>query len=232
MACRLKLEQRLLISASCIYRHIHSRAGAWRERLRHGRKGYPRRGALHPRGQLKGCVRIAQRPPSVDKRQRIGHWEGDTIVSGGGQRAALVTLVERRSRLMLAVPVRTRQAEPVAQAIIETLRMHRRRAMTLTLDNGKEFAQHAFVAQCLRLKVYFADPHSPWQRGTNENANGLLRQYLPKGSDLGAFTQIDIDEALYRLNHRPRKCLGWRTPHEVYYGFKPTSLTLTDPRTL
>lgn len=111
-------------------------------------------------------------------------------------------------------------------------RLNRQRCQSLTLDNGKEFAQHAFVERCLDAKVYFADPHSPWQRGTNENHNGLLRQYLAKGSDLGKISQLEVDEAVYRLNHRPRKCLGWKTPHEVFYGLAMTPLTLGVPRTL
>lgn len=230
-AHRLSAEKRLRVSTSGIYRHLRPHAPQLRTRLRHGPKGYRRRGASG-RGQLSKCRSIHERPASVQKRQRIGHWEGDTIVSGKGGASVVVTLTERRSRYTVARHVSTRQAQPVCEAIIEALRPHRQRCQSLTLDNGKEFAQHAFVERCLDAKVYFADPHSPWQRGTNENHNGLLRQYLAKGSDLGKISQLEVDEAVYRLNHRPRKCLGWKTPHEVFYGLGMTPLTLGVPRTL
>ena len=97
---------------------------------------------------------------------------------------------------------------------------------TLTLDNGKEFAEHRWVHRRLKTRVYFADPHSPWQRGLNENHNGLLRHYFPKGSDLGKASEQEVLQAVYRLNHRPRRCLDWKTPHEVFHGYKVTPLTL------
>ena len=162
----------------------------------------------------------------MDKRARLGDWEGDTIASGAGGLAGLVTLTERLSRYTLAQHVQRRQAEPVGQAIIEMLRPHPRRRHTLTLDNGKEFAEHRWVHRRLKTKVYFADPHSPWQRGLNENHNGLLRHYFPKGSDLGMASEEQVLQAVYRLNHRPRRCLGWKTPHEVFHGYKVTPLTL------
>lgn len=229
-AHRLGAEKRLRVSTSGIYRHIRLHAPQLRPHLRHGPKGYRR--CASGCGQLRNCRSIHERPASVDKRQRIGHWEGDTIVSGKGGTSVVATLTERRSRYTLARHVSTRQAQPVCEAIIQALRPHRHRCQTLTLDNGKEFAQHAFVELRLQAKVYFADPHSPWQRGTNENHNGLLRQYLAKGSDLGNVSQLEVDEAVYRLNHRPRKCLGWKTPHEVFYGLCMTPLTLGLPRTL
>ena len=197
-------------------------------RLRCGRR---RRKAQPGTGQIPDRVGIAQRPAIVDRCTRRGDWEGDTIVSGAGGLAALVTLTERRSRYTLAAHVPRRQAQPVSQAIIQMLRAHPRHRHTLTLDNGKEFAQHAWVQRCLGTRVYFADPHSPWQRGLNENHNGLLRHYLPKCSDLGSVTTMQLDEAIYRLNHRPRQCLGWKTPHEVFHGYSITPLTPSNPRT-
>lgn len=221
-AARLGLEKRLRISHTCIYNWLH-RMGRVATRLRCGQR---RRKAHSGVGQLRDRTGIAQRPAIVDKRARLGDWEGDTIVSGAGGLAALVTLTERRSRYTLAQHVQRRRAEPVGQAIIEMLRPHSRHRHTLTLDNGKEFADHKWVHRRLKTKVYFADPHSPWQRGLNENHNGLLRHYFPKGSDLGAASEQQVQQAVYMLNHRPRRCLGWKTPHEVFHGYKVTPLTL------
>ena len=108
--------------------------------------------------------------------------------------------------------------------MIDLLRPHKRRGKTITLDNGKEFADHAFVAKCLGAKVYFAHPYCSWERGLNENHNGLLRQYFPKAMSLAGVTQVPVDQAVHALNHRPRKCLGWLTPHEVFYGLENTPL--------
>ena len=222
---RLKLERRTSVSHTCIYRYARLQGFALCQHLRL-RKKRKKRGSLERRGQLKGRVGIEQRPAVVDARTRIGDWEGDTIVSGGHCPAVLVTLAERRSRYTLVAPVASGKAEPVAQAMIELLRPHRSVCHTITLDNGKEFAEHAFVATRLQADVYFADPYCSWQRGLNENHNGLLRQYFPKGCDLGQFTLVQVQEAMHRLNHRPRKCLGWRTPHEVFCGFEVLPLTL------
>ncbi|QTN27054.1 IS30 family transposase [Rhodoferax sp. AJA081-3] len=114
----------------------------------------------------------------------------------------------------------------MTQAIVDLLRPHRHACKTLTFDNGKEFAEHEFIASCLRAKVYFAKPYCSWQRGLNENTNGLLRQFFPKGCSLLKVTQAQVDEAVYLLNHRPRKCLGYRTPHEVFYNLPVRPLTL------
>ena len=114
----------------------------------------------------------------------------------------------------------------MGQTVIELLRPHKGRCKTLTFDNGKEFAEHAFIEKCLKAKVYFAHQYCSWERGLNENHNGLLRQYFPKKMSLAGMTQSEVDEAVYALNHRPRKCLGYRTPHEVFYGMKMAPLTL------
>ncbi|MFT4242349.1 MAG: IS30 family transposase [Acidovorax sp.] len=228
VSARLALEKRLHISHACIYNHIRCMGGAMPP-LRCGQRR--RRKAHSGAGQLTDRLGIAQRPAIVERRSRLGDWEGDTIASGSGGLAGLVTLTERRSRYTLAQHVQRRQAQPVAEAIIEMLRPHERCRHTLTLDNGKEFAQHAWVCKRLNTKVYFADPHSPWQRGLNENHNGLLRHYFPKGSDLGQVTEQQVLDAVYQLNHRPRKCLGWKTPHEVFHGYRIAPLTLPGWRT-
>jgi transposase, IS30 family len=171
------------------------------------------------RGVLKNRVGIEQRPSVVDRRTRLGDWEGDTVI-GRGHSGVLVTLVERMSRFTLACCLPNREAEPVSAAIIQMLRAHKTQCHTITFDNGKEFAEHEFMAFCLDAKVFFARPYHSWERGTNENTNGLLRQFFPKKMSFLNLSAIDVDDAVYRLNHRPRKCLGYRTPHEVFYRLK------------
>ena len=137
-----------------------------------------------------------------------------------------MTLVERKSRYTLAHPLPSRHSPGVTQAIVDLLRPHKGACKTLTFDNGKEFAEHSFIASCLKAKVYFAHPYCSWERGLNENTNGLLRQFFPKKSNLLRVSKSEVDEAVHRLNHRPRKCLGYRTPHEVFYNLPIRPLTL------
>lgn len=177
------------------------------------------------RGVLKNRICIEQRPAVVDRRSRIGDWEGDTVI-GKGHQGVLVTLVERKSRYTLACPLKSRHSVGVTQAIIGLLRPHKERCKTLTFDNGKEFAEHEFIAKCLEAKVYFAHPYCSWERGLNENHNGLLRQYFPKDSSLLEVTHDEVNDAIYQLNHRPRKCLDYRTPHEVFFGLEIRPLKL------
>jgi len=174
---------------------------------------------------LTNRICISQRPGVVDRRSRIGDWEGDTVI-GKGHQGVLVTLVERKSRCTLACPLRSRHSTGVTQAVIELLRPHKKHCKTLTFDNGKEFAEHEFMAQCLQAKVYFAHPYCSWERGLNENHNGLLRQFFPKQMNLLKVSPHDVNDAVYLLNHRPRKCLGYRTPHEIFYGLELRPLTL------
>lgn len=167
------------------------------------------------RGKLKRTVSIAGRPPIVDRRERFGDWEGDTII-GGGRRGALVTHVERKSGYLMASAVKDRKSHRVNQAtrrLFRNLPSPLRR--TLTLDNGKEFAGHETMARQTGLAIYFADPGAAWQRGTNENTNGLLRQFFPKGSDLYHIHHGQVHRAVELLNNRPRKRLGYRTPREI-----------------
>lgn len=227
---RLRLERSLSVSAESIYRHAYqdkARGGDLVKYLRcqkSRRKRYA--SGQERRGTLKGRTSIDARPGVVDKRKRIGDWEGDTVV-GKGHQGVLLTLVERKSRYTLAAPLRTRHSRAVTQAVIELLRPHKAQCKTLTFDNGKEFAQHEFIAQCLQARVYFAHPYCSWERGLNENHNGLLRQFFPKNASLLNTTPIEVNDALYLLNHRPRKCLGYRTPHEVFYGLELSPLTLS-----
>lgn len=226
---RLKLERSLCISHECIYQHVYQDkaqggdlAGLLRcQKVR--RKRYA--SGRNRRGILRNRTGIEHRPAIVDARSRMGDWEGDTMI-GKAHRGVLVTLVERRSRYTLARALPRRHSDAVSQAVIELLRPHKQHCKTLTFDNGKEFAQHEFIAQCLQAKVYFAHPYCSWQRGLNENHNGLLRQFFPKRISLLKVTQSHVDDALYWLNHRPRKCLNYRTPHEVFFGLQLTPLTI------
>lgn len=220
---RLKAEGALRISHECIYQHIYADKRAGGNLAEHLRCQKVRRkryaSGQERRGTLKERVCIEQRPAIVETRSRIGDWEGDTII-GKGHQGVLVTLVERKSRYTLAQQLHSRHSEGVTEAVIALLRPYKSQCQTITFDNGKEFAQHAFIAASLKANVYFAHPYRSWERGLNENTNGLLRQYFPKSQNLRKVSQHDVADAVYRLNHRPRKCLNYRTPHEVFMGLE------------
>lgn len=183
----------------------------WRGLLRFGKKRRKRPDA----GRLPRAVSIEGRPPVVDARRRFGDWEGDTIISRG-RRGGLVSLVERKSGYTLLARVddlRSTTVRRAAQRQLLALPDHLRR--TMTFDNGKEFAEHEALAAATGMGIYFAKPYCAWQRGTNENTNGLVRQYLPKGTDITAYSHCDVAAIASSLNDRPRKRLGYLTPREV-----------------
>jgi IS30 family transposase len=207
------------VSHESIYRYIWAdkRKGGelWRclrGRLRRGRR-YRTYGN---RGQIVGRVGIEHRPAAANARRRRGDYEIDTVF-GRRHKAALLTIVDRRSRFTLVEKIPSKQAAGIATALVSALTRTGRRIHTITSDNGKEFAHHRQVAKALNAKFFFARPYASWERGTNENTNGLLRQYFPKDRDFSTITQAEIDFAVHQLNHRPRKTLGFRTPHEVFY---------------
>jgi IS30 family transposase len=177
------------------------------------------------RGHIPGRVSIDHRPEVVDQRSRLGDWEADTMV-GKGRGAYLATAVERMSRYLVARKVGDSSARSVCEALRRGLRrLPARQRLTLTTDNGREFALHQWLGKRLGLDVYFAHAYSAWERGTNENTNGLLRQYAPKKSDLKGLTESQLSSYVKRLNHRPRKCLNYRTPAEVFWA-RPVALLI------
>ena len=217
---RLALEGRLQISHEAIYQHIYAGnrdGGDVCQHLR-GQKPYRKRYASgqERRGMIKNRVSIDERPEIVDQKTRIGDWEGDTVI-GKNHKGGLVTLAERKSRYVLAGHIASRHADGVTTVVTRLLRPHKGKCHTITFDNGKEFAGHETIAAELKASIYFAHPYSSWERGLNENSNGLLRQYFPKGMDLTDVTEEQVRLAVERLNHRPRKVLGFRTPHEVFF---------------
>ena len=185
--------------------------------LRHAHnKRVPRSKGQDRRGQIPDMLSIHVRPPEVDDRVMPGHWEGD-FIKGAGNKSSVGVLVERTSRLVLLA--RMENATAAAALAGFTVKLNAIAApmrQSLTYDQGKEMARHAELAANTGVRVYFCDPHSPWQRGTCENTNGLLRQYLPKGSDLSVYTQEELDAIADSLNNRPRATHDWRTPLEVF----------------
>ena len=151
----------------------------------------------------------------LDGNDRL-HWEADTII-GKNHRQAIVSIVERKTGLTLIRKVERKTAHAVGQAMIELLEPYRKKVRTITSDNGREFAQHETIASALKADFYFAHPYASWERGTNENTNGLIRQYFPKNRDFTTITQQEIDHAMNRLNNRPRKRLGYLTPNQVFF---------------
>ncbi len=222
ISATLKLEfpknPEMQISHETIYRslYVQSRGELRRQltaNLRTGRTRRRPRGGPERRGRIKGMVPISQRPAEVADRAVPGHWEGDLLVGKQG-RSFIATLVERQTRyVMLAGLGSDGTTEHVITALgqqIQGLPDHLRRS--LTWDQGKELAAHTRLSAEAGIDVYFCDPHSPWQRGSNENTNGLLRQYLPKGADLAEFSQVELDHVAAELNGRPRQTLHWSTP--------------------
>jgi transposase, IS30 family len=185
--------------------------------LRRERQQRRKRGKMHPkRGHIQNMVSITERPDEVKDRIIPGHWEGDLIM-GKDHQSALGTLVERTTRTTILVPLKAKDAPSIRKAFAkETKKLPMQMKLSLTYDRGKEMAEHELFTKDTKIQVYFADPYAPWQRGTNENTNGLIRQYFPKGTDFATIPRRKIKAVQDRLNGRPRKVLNWLTPLEVF----------------
>ena len=168
------------------------------------------------RGSIKDRVSIHERPPIVDEKARLGDWEGDTII-GKDHKGAILTTNERKSGYLLLAKLGGKNADDLATKMVAVLSPYQAVCHTMTFDNGKEFARHEEIAAALNLSVYFADPYASWQRGANENTNGLIRQYIPKKTDFDTISDQRIQEIQDLINNRPRKRLNWRTPNEVFH---------------
>ena len=217
---RLKKEQKICISHEWIYHYIleDKRAGGDLYRhLRCQKKRRKRYGTYDRRGRLPNCRSIEERPKVVNRRSRLGDWEADTMIGKGSQHA-LLTLTERKSRFTLLGKVPQRTAQAVCRRTVRLLSPIADMVCTLTSDHGKEFAWHQQIAEMLQLDFYFAHPYAAWERGLNENTNGLLRQYFPKKHDFQQVSNKEIEQAAFKLNFRPRKCLAFKTPFEVFFN--------------
>ena len=211
--------KKLSLHHETIYQLIYDNktaGGDWYKHLRIMSKPYRKRyGHYDRRGKLKNRVSIDDRPLVVDQRCRIGDWEGDTII-GKNRQSALLTLVERKTLYTIIVKISGKKADVLADNMIESVSPIMDRFKTLTLDNGLEFSDHERIAKSLGLRVYFAHPYSSWERGINENTNGLIRQYFPKGMNLNEVTQEQIEFVMDRLNNRPRASRGNKSPNELF----------------
>lgn len=224
---RLRAEEGTHISHEYIYQYIYADKRAGGDLYRHLRwkkKRRKRYGSYDRRGVIRNRVSIDERPVVVDEQSRVGDWEGDAVI-GKNHKGALVTLVERKSLYTIIRAVARKTAAAVRAAIVAGLTPHKDRVYTLTYDNGKELAEHEQIAKALGVEIYFTHPYSSWERGLNENTNGLIRQYFPKGRELTDVVQEEIEYTMGRLNHRPRKTLGFQTPYEVFFSTK-TPLTV------
>jgi IS30 family transposase len=224
----LKKHKCIYVSHEWIYQYIladKQTSGDLYRHLRCQKKRRKRYGSYDRRGHLPNRRSIEERPEIVDQRERLGDWEVDTIL-GKGRRQAIVTLTERKTRLALIHKVERRTAQAVQEAISYLLKPYKSYVHTLTADNGKEFAGHQEISHILQTEFFFAHPYAAWERGSNENMNGLLRQYFPKGRDFDTISDEEIEAVMLKLNHRPRKCLAFNSPFKEFFKDKiPVALT-------
>jgi len=192
--------------------------GTLYKHLRHLHKSHRKRyGSYERRGRIKNAVSIEQRPAIVDSRSRIGDWEGDTVI-GKNHKSAIYTLVDRKSLYTVIVKLNGKNATELVDKTLKVLEPMSSKIHTITYDNGLEFAEHERMAKALDVDIYFAHPYSSWERGINENTNGLIRQYFPKGTDFNKVTNSQIEFVMERLNTRPRKTRGGKQPVELFLG--------------
>ena len=212
---RCRQEGTPMLSHESIYQYIYARDSDLYKHLRRThRKRKKRMNRYGQRGKVPHRTPIDHRPKGAENKTRYGHWEGDTII-GKNHKGAIISLTERKSRYQVMIKVTSKKASEISQAICKKMKAFGKLFQTVTFDNGLEFADHMRISRELGVQTYFADPYSPWQRGLNENQNGLFRQYVPKSTDFRNLTQEQITKYTEKLNNRPRKGLGYRTPKEL-----------------
>ena len=222
----LKLEKQPTVSHECIYLYIYAdkrRGGTLHRHLRSQKKQRKRYSGYIRRGQIPNRTSIDKRPKIVASKSRFGDWEADTIV-GARHKGGILSVVERKSKLTRLCKLATKAAAEMKDNTIALLAPLAARVHTITVDNGKEFCDHELIATGLQARIYFAHPYASWERGLNENTNGLVRQYFPKKYEFAKITDKDLQRVEDLLNNRPRKTLGYRTPNEVF--FKQRSVAL------
>lgn len=219
---RFAHEPPMRMSHEALYTYLYVLPrGALRQELlaclrQHRKRRRPRSRGEDRRGHITEMISIEERPTQVADRSVPGHWEGDLIM-GRANRSALGTLVERTTRSLILVPLKNKQATQVRRAYTREVKtLPRQMRLSMTYDRGKEMAEHRLFTRDTQMKVYFAHPMSPWERGTNENTNGLLRQFFPKGTDFSKLTRRQIKRVQHLMNERPRKVLDWRSPYEAF----------------
>jgi IS30 family transposase len=215
-----QIANKVAVSHECIYLHVYANKASGGHLHKNLRSQKSRRKrhlcGRDRRGQIPNRRPNSKRPSHIEDRKQVGHWEGDTVI-GAGRKQAIVTLVERKSVFAVLAKVSNKSADLVGRAIEAKLKPLSSRVKTLTVDNGKEFAHHQAIDHVMGIQTYFAYPYCSWQRGSNENFNGLLRQYIPKKRRMETVTDGELNMIENRLNHRPRKRLGFKTPHEVLH---------------
>ena len=217
----LRIEKGVQFHHETVYQFIYkdkAEGGVLWKHLRIASKSYRKRyGSKDKRGQIKNRVCIEKRPEIVDQRTRIGDWEGDTVI-GKNRKSALLTMVERKSLYTIIVKLNGKNAEELADKAVKAMSSLKEQIKTITFDNGLEFAAHERIGKALEADIYFAHPYASWERGTNENTNGLIRQYFPKGTDFLKVSEQEIEFVMDRLNNRPRKTREHKSPNELFWG--------------
>lgn len=223
----IKREIDIALHHETVYQLIYDdkrQGGNLCEHLRIANKPYRKRyGSYDRRGKIPNRRCIEERPAIVEERGRIGDWEGDTVI-GKGRSSALLTLIERNTLYAIAVKLSGKNAEKLAEAAIKALHPIRDQVLTITFDNGLEFAAHDQIASAINADIYFAHPYASWERGANENMNGLIRQYFPKGTDFNTVSQKQVNDVMNKLNNRPRATRGFKTPNELFKGLSTNLL--------
>jgi|SRR5690606_20791369 len=221
VAAYLKMYKHISLHHETIYQIIYAdkkAGGTLYQQMRIMSKKYRKRyGSYNSRGRIKNRTSIDDRPSVVDDKSRIGDWEGDTVM-GKGRKSALLTLVERKTLYTMIFRLTGKDASMLAQTAIEGMTHLADRLLTITLDNGLEFARHELITDALNVEIFFAHPYSSWERGINENTNGLIRQYFPKGTDFAQVTDDEVQYVMDQLNKRPRKTRDYKSPSELFTG--------------